>query len=147
MIIDLGQSKLAMILYAQELASQLQHTPILVNSLHPGDVDTGTSPAFHSTETEMVRNVFSWFSGLATWWYDRVKPFTRLTPYEGSLTTLYVATSPEIKKQDLRGRYFVPIAKLGEAKGLAKDSKRQKDVWDLSERLLRERGFEIPKLG
>jgi NAD(P)-dependent dehydrogenase (short-subunit alcohol dehydrogenase family) len=42
--INLGQSKLAMILYSQELASRLEGKPMFVNSLHPGDVDTGASP-------------------------------------------------------------------------------------------------------
>jgi len=94
----------------------------------------------------MVRNMLSWFSGVVTWWYDRLKPFALYTPYHGALTTLYVATSPEIREQGWKGRYFVPIAKLGNARGLAKDMKRQKDVWELSERLLQERGFEIPEI-
>jgi len=94
----------------------------------------------------MVRNVFLRLSRVATWWYDRVKPFTRYSPYQGALTTLYLATSPDIRERDWRGRYFVPIAKLGNARGLAKDMKRQKDVWELSERLLQERGFEIPEI-
>jgi hypothetical protein len=95
---------------------------------------------------ELVRTVFSWVSVVAAWWYDLVKPWTRYTPYQGALTSLYVATSPDIRAQNLRGQFFIPIAKLSEVKGLATDIERQKDLWELSERLLRERGFEIPEL-
>jgi len=97
-------------------------------------------------ETEMIRNMLSWFSSIVTWLYDHLKPFALYTPYDGALTTLYVATSPEIRERRWQGRYFVPIAKLGEARGLAKDMKRQSDVWELSERLLHERGFEMPEI-
>lgn len=103
-------------------------------------------PVIIYADIELVRTVFSWVSVVATWWYDLVKPLTRYTPYQGALTSLYVATSPDIREQNLRGRFFIPIAKLSQAKGLAKDIERQKDVWELSERLLQERGFEIPQL-
>lgn len=36
-----AQSKLANILFAQELAEQLRGTGVTVNALHPGIVDTG----------------------------------------------------------------------------------------------------------
>lgn len=33
------------------------------------------------------------------------------TPEKGALSQLYLATSPEVEERDLRGRYFVPVAK------------------------------------
>ena len=39
--VDTGQSKLAMILYTQELASRVSDRPIYVNALNPGTVVTG----------------------------------------------------------------------------------------------------------
>jgi len=94
----------------------------------------------------MPRDLFRSYSSAATWVYDHVKVFTRLTPYQGCLTSLYAATSPEIKEKEIRGRFFQPIAKLGEAKGFAMDGQRQKDLCKLSESLLEERGFKIPKI-
>ena len=94
----------------------------------------------------MPRDLFLSYSETITWIYDRVKVFTRLTPYSGALTSLYVATSPEIKEREVRGRYFQPIAKISEARGFAIDGQRQKDLWKLSESLLEERGFKVPKI-
>jgi hypothetical protein len=69
-----------------------------------------------------------------------------MTPYDGALTSLYVATSPVILKDDIRGQFFDPIAKLSEIQEMVKDVKRQKDLWKLSEFLLEERGFKVPAI-
>jgi hypothetical protein len=99
-----------------------------------------------NSNLDMLRSVFSSVSRVATWLYDRLNPLLFITPYKGSLTSLYVATAPEIRVQNLRGMYFNPIAKVGEVHQFAKDDRRAEALWNLSESLLKERGFEVPSV-
>ena len=73
-------------------------------------------------------------------------PYFTLSPDLGAYTTLYVATSTDIRRERIRGAYVEPICRLGLAHELARDDVRQGNLWQLSELLLRERGFEIPGL-
>lgn len=88
-----AQSKLANILFSNELARRLEGTGVTVNSVHPGIV-----------ETEITRHMSffnSSFSGLI------LKPILRLflkNPAQGAQTTLYAALSPELEK--VTGKYF-----------------------------------------
>jgi hypothetical protein len=93
-----------------------------------------------------MRNVYISYSRIATWLYDRLIRFFMMTPYNGALTSLYAATSPNIRQENLRGKYFNPIAKVGEVQGFALDDQRAEALWNLSESLLKERGFEISKV-
>ncbi|UOQ77459.1 SDR family oxidoreductase [Hymenobacter sp. 5516J-16] len=84
-----ADSKLANILFTNELAHRLDLTGITANCLHPGMVDTGlirpgTSPVMK-----------------ALWW--TAKPLM-ISPERGAQTTLYLATSPEVAR--VSGRYF-----------------------------------------
>jgi retinol dehydrogenase 14 len=72
-------SKLANILFANELAERLSGTGVTSNSLHPGAIDT-----------KMLREAFN-MSGAST--------------REGAATSIYLATSHEI--EGVTGRYFV----------------------------------------
>ena len=94
----------------------------------------------------MVRKLVVSYVSIFGWFYDRFAHYISLTPYVGALTSLYVATSPEIRENDVRGRYYDAIAKLSDVHEYAKDEERQKDLWRLSESLLEERGFKVPSL-
>ncbi|KAI8357601.1 hypothetical protein B0O80DRAFT_424608 [Mortierella sp. GBAus27b] len=94
-----GRSKLANILFGKALARRLANERVYVNIVHPGAVDT-----------ELGRHAGDTFGNFI------VKPlrvaaflFT-MKPAVAALTTLYLATSPEIEEKDIRGRYFIPIA-------------------------------------
>lgn len=92
-----ARSKLANILFARRLHAHFQATGysnILVNCLNPGTVGAapGTDsavlpPAFKFVNTSLVR-------------------LMSISPEDGALTTLLVATDPEIKTKSLSGRYF-----------------------------------------
>ncbi|WP_139921503.1 SDR family oxidoreductase [Hymenobacter sp. DG01] len=84
-----ADSKLANILFTNELAHRLDLTGITANCLHPGLVDTGlmrpgTSPVMK-----------------ALWWAARP---LMVSPERGAQTTLYLAASPEVAR--VSGRYF-----------------------------------------
>lgn len=85
-------------------------------------------------------------SRLLAWLYDWIAPYVTLSPDVGAFTTLYVATSDDIRRDGIRGTYFEPICRIGQAHEFARDTRRQEALWNLSEGLLRERGFEIPKV-
>lgn len=105
-----GQSKLANVLFAREMARRLKDKGITVNCCHPGAVATNMGVSrdtgFGKTITRML------------------KPFF-LTPAQGASTAIFLATDPSVK--DVSGEYFYKCK-------IAKSSKRSKDM-DLAARL------------
>ncbi|KAF9040443.1 short chain dehydrogenase [Hymenopellis radicata] len=94
-----GNGKLSNILFTNELQKRLEGTGIYCLSVHPGVVNS-----------ELGR-------GMAESW-PIIKPFlglawlVLLTPYQGALTSLYAATSPEVEEKDLKAAYLEPIAQV-----------------------------------
>ena len=112
-----GQSKLMNVLFANALARRLHATGVTSNSLHPGIVNTG----FGKTTTGLNRLV------------ARASNLFSATPEKGAETTLYLATSPEVK--DVSGQYFAD-KKVAKANRVAYDEEVQERLWRLSEKLL-----------
>ncbi|CAA0826394.1 NAD(P)-binding Rossmann-fold superfamily protein [Striga hermonthica] len=110
-----GQSKLANILHANELATRLKKdgTNITVNSLHPGVITTN-----------LFRHLGA-FEGL-------VNTFGRLVfknVEQGASTTCYVALHPQVK--GISGEYFSDN-NLAKASEQAADTDLAKRLWDFS---------------
>ena len=111
-----GQSKLANILFAGELARRLAGTGITVIALHPGFVAT---------------NIFrrdGWASRLMQLW---ARLFA-ISPEEGAKTSIYLATSPEV--ECVTGQYFVS-AKVAQPSKEARDEETAWKLWEISEEL------------
>ncbi len=115
-----GQSKLANLLTAQELARRLAESETTVNALHPGFVYTNifhNLPAFLSAPLTVL-----------------ARPFMK-SPAAGAATSCYVATSPAL--EGVSGQYFsdcnpaVPSAN-------GRDAALAKRLWDTSEDLVRD---------
>ncbi|CAH1400609.1 unnamed protein product [Nezara viridula] len=88
-----AQSKLANILFTNELARKLEGTGVYVNSVHPGIV-----------ETEITRHM-SFFNSTVSSLF--LKPILRIflkNPVQGAQTTLYAALSPDL--EGVTGKYF-----------------------------------------
>jgi len=64
---------------------------------------------------------------------------TPLTQDEGALTQLYVATSPDIVKNDIRGRFFIPIAVEEGLDDNALNEDLQEQLWVYSEKVVKEK--------
>lgn len=112
------QSKLANVLFTQELAERLKDTHITVNSLHPGMVKT------HIGNKDMpwyVSAVWSFITNLAA-----------ISVEAGAKTSVYLATSDEVKT--ISGKYF-DKCKQKEVASRAKDKTLQKKLWEVSEQL------------
>jgi len=113
-----SQSKLMNILFANELAHRLSGTGVTSNSLHPGFVSTG----FGDNSSGMVKAILA-----------LLKRVGSITPEKGAETTLYLASSSEVK--GVTGQFF-DLKKPKRANPIAYDESAQKRLWNLSEKLV-----------
>ncbi|KAI8546319.1 hypothetical protein RHMOL_Rhmol07G0107600 [Rhododendron molle] len=109
-----GQSKLANILHAKELAKRLKEegVEITANSVHPGAVDTN-----------IVRHQ-SFLNGLSI-----IAKYLVKNTSQGASTTCYVALNPQVKGES--GEYFSDC-NIAKPSALAKDDELAKKLWDFS---------------
>ena len=102
-----GQSKLAMIMHALDLAGELENTGVTANALHPATL----------MDTRMVRETFG---------------SAMTSVEEGTGATVHLAVSPEL--EGLSGRYF-DGTREARADRQAYDPRARRDLRLLSERL------------
>lgn len=114
-----GRSKLANILFSNELARRLGGTGVTANSLHPGTVATGFARDGDA-------------SGLLAFGVKLIKPFV-LTPERGARTSVYLASSPEVA--DTTGGYFVKC-RARKPSAAAQDQTAAARLWAVSEELV-----------
>lgn len=110
-----GQSKLANILHANELARRFKEegVDITANSLHPGAI-----------VTNILRNM--WFIKILLRTLGRL---SLKNTQQGAATTCYLAMHPEIK--GVSGKYFSD-SNVGEASSNGRDTELAKKLWDFS---------------
>jgi WW domain-containing oxidoreductase len=109
-----GQSKLANVLFASELARRWSGTARTANSLHPGVIRTNLGR--HARE--MVEGFLS-------------TARTKTIP-QGAATQCYVATHPELAR--VSGAYFSDC-QIAESSELAKNAELARKLWERSEEL------------
>ena len=122
-----GRSKLANVLFAKALARRLAGEKVFVNIAHPGFVSTAMTDPDKRPFGKVGKAIF----GLV------VKAFA-VTPDQGALTQLYLATSPEIENKAVTGRYFVPIAHEIQPSKYGRDEHLQEELWSWSEEMVRQ---------
>jgi NAD(P)-dependent dehydrogenase (short-subunit alcohol dehydrogenase family) len=107
-----GQAKLANLLFARELARQLQGTQVTVNAFHPGAVAT---PIYREAPGLLAK----------------LSAIFMLTPRQGADTAVWLANDPGLTT--VSGEYFV---KRKQKKGSAdsRDMALARRLWELSER-------------
>jgi NAD(P)-dependent dehydrogenase (short-subunit alcohol dehydrogenase family) len=111
-----ANSKLFNILFTVELANRLKGTGVTANCLHPGVIGSN----FGSNAGWLIR-VFWKIAG----------PFMK-SNREGAETTIYLATSDEVK--DVNGAYFKD-SKVATPSKAATDKENAERLWELSEQL------------
>ncbi len=114
-----GQSKLANILFTQELARRLEGTGVTANSLHPGTVRTGYGGDGDAR-------------GLLAFGIKISSPFF-LSPAKGARTSVYLASDPAVA--GVSGEYFVKC-KARQPKPWARDPEAARRLWQVSEELV-----------
>ncbi|XP_021895336.1 short-chain dehydrogenase TIC 32, chloroplastic-like [Carica papaya] len=110
-----GQSKLANILHANELARQLKEdrVEITVNSLHPGAIITNLLR--HHSFLNRIGSIFG--------------KYVLKNAQQGAATTCYVALNPQVK--GVSGEYFSD-SNIAKPSSQAKDAELAKRLWDFS---------------
>jgi NAD(P)-dependent dehydrogenase (short-subunit alcohol dehydrogenase family) len=114
-----AKSKLANVLFTLELSRRLEGMGVTANCLHPGFVKTRLG-----SEDGGISNVF----GIST--------SGAISPEDGSRTTVYLASSPEVA--NVSGRYF-SNCREEKLKDDARDMELAKRLWDATERIV---GFQ-----
>jgi NAD(P)-dependent dehydrogenase (short-subunit alcohol dehydrogenase family) len=112
-------SKLALILFTQELAKRLKDSNITVNTVHPGHVSTGIwnmweNPKWYQSLTIKILNMFF------------------ISPDEGAQTSIHLATSDEV--QNITGKYFSKKKPVN-VKSKYNTMDIQRKLWALSKEL------------
>jgi NAD(P)-dependent dehydrogenase (short-subunit alcohol dehydrogenase family) len=107
------QSKLANILFTDELARRLLGKRVTANALHPGFV-----------RTSIVRQ-----GGVIGWMLRRAADVLAVSPDEGAKTSIYLASSPDVAQ--VTGRYFVKERPV-ESSPQSRDACAALRLWQLS---------------
>ena len=107
-----SRSKLANVLFTQELSRRLEGTGVTANCLHPGVVATG-----------IFRNIPRWMRFILT------SPLV-LTPERGADTMIYLATAPEVA--EVSGQYFVKRKPVRSSRA-SRDTETARRLWWASE--------------
>lgn len=113
-----AQSKLANLMFTYELARRLGSSGVTVNALHPGLV-----------RTNFGRDNVS--RGMA--FVMRLMDGMMLSPEQGAVTSLYLASSPEV--EGVTGRYFQRCKAVPSSRR-SYDTAVQARLWTLSARLV-----------
>lgn len=64
-----------------------------------------------------------------------------LTPEDGAKTQTFLSASPKVTAENIKGKYYIPTAKLGAISALAADSSFGKEVWDFMETTLKKKNM------
>jgi NAD(P)-dependent dehydrogenase (short-subunit alcohol dehydrogenase family) len=108
-----AESKLANILFSNELAGRLTDTGVTSNALHPG----------------FVRTRFFEDKGFGGKVAKAMAALIAMTPEKGAETSIHVATAPEL--ETTTGRYFEKCRAIDPAPA-ARDEAAARWLWDLS---------------
>ena len=111
-----SQSKLANVLFSTELAARLTGTGVTSNALHPGDV---------VSDILREKPLLRFFGRLAAPFVD--------SPHSASLTSVYVATAPELA--GVTGGYFKKQRPAKPSSAVSDASQRTR-LWELSAQLV-----------
>jgi NAD(P)-dependent dehydrogenase (short-subunit alcohol dehydrogenase family) len=112
-----SESKLAILMFSYELARRLAGTGITVNALNPGMVSTNLGRHFTgpiTIGTWVLKNIFS------------------IPPHKGALTSIYLASSPEV--EGVTGKYFFKRKPKASSKASYNEEDWQR-LWRISEEL------------
>jgi NAD(P)-dependent dehydrogenase (short-subunit alcohol dehydrogenase family) len=113
-----GQSKLANLLFAKQLAKRLAGTGKIANALHPGVIRTSLQRSMPAVARAAM---------------DVLGPIALKSVPEGAATQCYVAARPEL--EGVTGEYFADCNRA-QPSALARDAQLAERLWEESERIV-----------
>ncbi|RDA89147.1 hypothetical protein CP532_2302 [Ophiocordyceps camponoti-leonardi (nom. inval.)] len=127
-----GRTKLAQILFAKygliDKVIKPSNESIYVLSVHPGTVKT--------TIQEQWKEAYPGITGqLLTFTMNMVGRDAE----QGAYSTLWALTAPEIEEKKQNGAYFTDPEQLGKESSQACDEQLGNDLWELSQKLIKEK--------
>lgn len=125
-----GRSKLANVLFTRALARRLEGKEVYANVCHPGGIKTNL--AKHVKQN--ARTIAGRLGELTDAMYD-VLSMLLLSPSQGAVTQLFLATAAEVESKDIRGQYYRPQASAGSPPSFATVELEEK-LWSISEKLV-----------
>ncbi|KAG6391970.1 hypothetical protein SASPL_149734 [Salvia splendens] len=136
-----GQSKLANVLHANELARRLreENVQITANSLHPGAIATNLFRHYSflnglvaALGKHVMKDVHQWSPVQESLQLSTFGMFA-LNELQGAATTCYVALHPDVK--GMTGKYYADC-NLAETSLQAKDQDLARKLWDFTNNLI-----------
>lgn len=112
------KSKLANIYFTYHLSEKLKKTPITINSLHPGVVNTDIANNSKSLFYRTIASLIKYFG---------------LSPKEGAQTSIYLATNPLLS--NITGLYFSKCKPIKTSE-ISYDVVVAADLWKKSKKIL-----------
>lgn len=128
-----GQSKLANILFVQELSERVVaqgFSNVMVTAVHPGLVTTELSRHFRFAMPSFMAPAIDQFFDRIAWTSD-VAALSQVF----AMTSTKLQTDPET----YRGKFIVPLARVGVPPAHAGNVKLQKKLWTFTEELIQEK--------
>lgn len=122
-----GQSKLANILFAKELARRLEGTGVTANSCHPGLVHTNLGR--HMNDLKWIRPI-----------YRAIFKMFYKNAFEGAQTQIKLAVDPDLEK--ISGKYFSDCEEVEPSKA-AQEYESASWLWRKSTQLIYEKFREF----
>lgn len=135
-----GQSKLANVLFAKELAEQLKEQGVAAYSCHPG-VIVSELTRYIAANMEEVATQQSWWTRIFLGALGKYFELTQMKTADGALTQLHLAVA---NVTDLStGGFYHPIGKLigNPRHSQGTNETLQKELWRETERIIQEAGF------
>lgn len=114
-----GQSKLANVLFAKELARR--YPALTVASVHPGVIKTNLGTPFQSTGSWIMTSIVAVFSMIAS-----------VDIATGTKNQLWAATSEHV----VSGTYYAPVGMTGKGSAETKDEALAEKLWEWTEKEL-----------
>lgn len=124
-------------LHVTELQRRLDEegVPILVLTTHPGTINSdGVKKWIESLGSGPVASFVRYMINLF---------FTM--PTHGAYSTVFAAAAPEVRAEPrkFRGSYITPPTKHSQLTPKARDPETSKDLWELTERVLKDVGVTV----
>lgn len=135
-----NRSKLAQVLIVRKLVEKAEKGELgfdpqrlmtegpWINATHPGAV-----------KTDQQAQAIEAYGTAGKIGVKAVQPFMKSPIDGGCRSALFAATSEDVAKERIQGKYIVPDRKVTDVSKEAKDDERQENLWRLCETVLRDR--------